>query len=302
MKLSEAFKSYEDNEVIAMNYSINTLKVYQNTASSVIKYFGDISVKKLNIDTVHNYYIDACGKLSKNTARRYVTNLRRILKYCRLRGEKVMNPDEIRTPRAEKKVARFLDQEQVNRFIAVAGTPARGYSRLNLQRNVLIIRMLYESGLRVSELCNLDRGSIKNREFVVIGKSKDARPCYITKMVENDIEDYLKARDDDNPALFVSVQTGERITPHNVQEIFRRVSKRAGVGIVTPHTLRHSYATKFLNNGVDIRLIAKLLGHQNISTTQQYTHVTDRLLKETYQFTMENACVKNPAKIIPFMY
>lgn len=286
MKLSEAFRSYENNEIIAMNYSVNTLKVYRNTAKITIRYFGDINIKRLSVESIHGFYIDLTTRVSKNTSRRYISNLRCVIKYCRKCGLKVMNPDTIRTPRGEKKVARFLNESQVAKFIAVAGTPSRGYSKQNLLRNVIIIRMLYESGLRVSELCNLDRGTIKNREFVVIGKSKEPRPCYITPSLEAEIAEYLAIRDDDNPALFISAQTGERITPHNVQEIFRRLSKCAGIGTVTPHTLRHSYATKFLDNGVDIRLIAKLLGHQSINTTQQYTHVTDRLLKDTYRLIM----------------
>ena len=296
MKLSEAFLDYELNEILAMNYSTNTLKVYQNTARVAIKYFGDVSIKKLSIEDVHSFYLFLTGKVSKNTARRYISNFRCVIKYCRKKGLRVMNPDEIRTPRGEKKVARFLSEEQVIRFLSVAGTPSRGYSKLNMMRNMVVIQMLYESGLRVSELCSLDRGSIKNREFVVVGKSKEPRPCYITKALESELNDYLSARTDDNPALFISVQNGERLTPHNVQEIFRRLSKQAGVGIVTPHTLRHSYATKFLDSGVDIRLIAKLLGHQSINTTQQYAHVTDRLLRDVYQSTMGENCGKLSAK------
>ena len=286
MKISEAFMEYEKNEVLAMNYSVNTYRAYKNTATAVIKHFGDVSIRKINIDSVHEFYLRLIDKISRNTARRYVSNLRTVIRYCRKRGLRVMNPDEIRTPREEKKVARFITHEEYRRFIATAGEPQRGYSRVNLARNVLIIKMLYETGLRVGELCALNRDSIHDRQFVVIGKSKEPRPCYITKEVELMIRDYLDMRNDDNNALFVASQNGERITTHNVQSVFRNVSRKAGIGIVTPHTLRHSYATRFLEYGVDIRIVAALLGHQNLSTTQKYTHVTDYILRQTYEKTM----------------
>ena len=285
MKISEAFAKYEKNEIMAVNYSINTFRAYDYTARAIIKYFGDQNIKKIDIDAVHSFYLYLIENVSKNTARRYVTNFRNVLRYCRKCGLKVLNPDEIKTPREEKKVARFLSEDEVELFIEAAGQPQRGYNRVNLIRNVLIVSMLYETGLRVSELCALNRNSIHDRQFVVIGKSKDPRPCFITEKIEDMINEYLELRTDNSDALFVSSLYGERITTHNVQEIFRHISKRAGIGIVTPHTLRHSYATKFLEHGVDIRIVSALLGHQSIATTQTYTHVTDYLLRRTYDLT-----------------
>lgn len=282
MKISEAFAKYQKNEVMAVNYSLNTLKAYQNTAKIVIKYFGDQNIKKIKIEQINNFYLYLSDKMSKNTARRYITNFRSVIRYCRKCGLKVLNPDEIKTPREEKKVARFISEDEVKLFINAAAESRRGYSQMNRIRNVLIIKMLFSTGLRVSELCALNRNSIHNRQFVVIGKSKDPRPCYITEELQNLIEEYLALRTDNSDALFVSNLYGERVTTHNVQEIFRRISKKAGIGTVTPHTLRHSYATKFLEHGVDIRIVSALLGHQSISTTQTYTHVTDYLLKRTY--------------------
>ena len=287
MKISEAFAKYQRDEVMAVNYSINTAKTYQNTAKATIKYFGDMNIKKLNIDGVHSFYLYLTGKVSKNTARRYVSNLRVVIKFCRKRGLKVMNPDEIKTPREEKKVARFITEEEFDRFIAIAGQTRRGYCRENLLRNVLIIRMLYETGLRVSELCALNRNSIHNRQFVVVGKSKEPRPCFITERVEIMIDEYLSTRQDGEDALFIANQTGVRITTHNVQQMFRNVSRKAGMGVITPHTLRHSYATRFIEHGVDIRIVSALLGHQNLDTTKRYTHVTNYLLKQAYDITMD---------------
>ena len=287
MKISEAFAKYQRNEVMAMNLSPNTYRAYGNTCKSVVRYFGDIGIRKLTLDRIHSYYLHLIDEISKNTARHYLSNLKVVLRYCRKRGFRTVNPDEIRIPREEKKVTRFITEDEYQKFLAFAGQQRRGYSHNNLARNVLVIKMLYETGLRVSELCALNRNSIHNREFVVIGKSKDPRVCFITKELEDLLNEYLSTRKDNNPALFIADQNGNRITPHNVQRIFRNISKKAGVGVVTPHTLRHSFATRFLENGVDIRIVSTLLDHQNLSTTQIYTHVTDSLLKRAYDQTME---------------
>lgn len=287
MKISDAFAKYQRNEVMAMNLSPNTYRAYDNTAKSVIRYFGNISIRKLTLDGIHSYYLHLIDEISKNTARHYLSNLKVVLRYCRKCGLRTVNPDEIKIPRGEKKVARFITKDEYQKFLAFTGQRKRGYSHKNLARNVLIVKMLYETGLRVSELCALNRNSIHNREFIVIGKSKDPRVCFITEELEELLADYLDSRDDNNPALFIADQNGNRITPHNVQRIFRNISKRAGVGVVTPHTLRHSFATRFIENGVDIRIVSSLLGHQSLSTTQIYTHVTNSLLKKAYDFTMK---------------
>lgn len=286
MKISDAFAKYQRNEILAMNLSPNTYRAYENTAKSVIRYFGNISIRKLTLDGIHSYYLHLIDEISKNTARHYLSNLKAVLRYCRKCGLKTVNPDEIRLPRGEKKAARFITKAEYLKFLAFAGQRRRGYSHNNLIRNVLIVKMLYETGVRVSELCALDRNTIHDREFVVVGKSKEPRVCFITEELEELLADYLADRDDNNPALFIADQNGNRITTHNVQRIFRNISKKAGIGVVTPHTLRHSFATRFVENGIDIRIVSSLLGHQNLSTTQIYTHVTNSLLRKAYDFTM----------------
>ena len=201
-----------------------------------------------------------------------------------------MNPDDIRTPRSEKKVARFLDLKEYDRFLKEAETSCRGYSNVNRTRNALIVKLLFATGLRVSELCALDRDSIKDRQFVVVGKSKEPRVCFITREIERDIQHYLAMRHDQDRALFVANQNGQRIKPHNVQRIFRNLSEKSGVWGVTPHTLRHSFATRLIEDGVDIRFVAAFLGHQSLQTTQKYTHVRDYKLWQIYQDKFEKAC------------
>ena len=294
MKISEAFVEYCRREVRGRGLSVNTEQAYRNTAVALIRCLGDINIKKLSLDAINDFYLDAIGpngykhpQMCKDTARKYISNVRCVLRFYRKKGVHVLNPDEIVLPRPEKKYPRFLDNYEYRKILYEVSTPYRGYSNLNRVRNTLIVKMLFHTGLRVSELCALNRDSIRNRQFVVVGKSKEPRPCFITKEIEGDIEQYLNMRSDNNPALFISVQNGERITPGGVQRVFRRLAQKTGISKVTPHTMRHSFATQLLEDGVDIRYVAAFLGHQNITTTKGYTHVRNSKLHQIYIENME---------------
>jgi site-specific recombinase XerD len=155
--------------------------------------------------------------------------------------------------------------------------------------------LLFSSGLRVSELVNLNRSHIntKKREFSVRGKGQKDRPIFISEASAETIEQYLALRTDNIEALFINYSRNnqassagnyKRLTSRSVQRIVEKYAKLAGITKhVTPHTMRHSYATDLLMNGADIRSVQDMLGHSDISTTQVYTHVTDQHLKEVYE-------------------
>lgn len=295
MKLSEAFADFRRIEIRGRGCSPSTDEGYEYAMRVIIDYFGDVSVRKLGVDEVSDFYLSIIGLkgihsgriVSRNTAREYVAKLRAVLRFCRKRGVKTANPDEIIIPKPEKRSARFIGVEEYSRFLEEAGRSHHGYSNLNRERNVLIVKMLFHTGLRIGELCALDRDSIKDRQFVVVGKSKDPRPCFITKDIEAEISRYLAMRADNNPALFISNENGRRITPDTVQRVFRRIAAATGLTKVTPHTLRHSFATRLVDDGVDIRHISAFLGHQSLDTTKRYTHIRDYKLKEIYTQVME---------------
>lgn len=294
MKISEAFDEYRRREIRGRGCSPNTDKAYSYTSRVVTQYFGDVQIRKIGIDDISNFYLDLTGGgapssriVSKDTAKEYVSKLRSVIRFCRRRGIKVLNPDEIVTPKSEKKYARFIDCGEYRRFLEEIGRPRRGYSNLNRMRNVLICKMLFNTGLRVGELCALNRDTIHDRQFTVVGKSKEPRPCFITKEIEDDIEAYLRMRDDDNPALFISDENKSRVKPSNVQQIFRRTAHKTGMAKVTPHTMRHSFATRLIEDGVDIRYVAEFLGHQSLNTTKRYTHIRDYKMRQIYQTTIE---------------
>lgn len=296
MKISEAFDAYERQEVLAMNYSPCTFKSYQNAGKKAVLFFGNRDISSINIADTHEFYLDMIKTCCSDTARSYLSKLRNVLRWCSTQGDNVINADLIKLPRSEKKVARFLTLEEYADVVEEVSRPRRGYKSIDRVRNTLIVEMLFSTGLRVSELCALNRDSISNRQFVVVGKSKEPRVCFITRRIESKIKAYLDMRIDHNRALFVDTN-GNRVTAHNIQSVFRRISKNSGVFACTPHTLRHSFATYMIEDGVDIRYVAAMLGHQSLQTTQKYTHVRDKILHQIYDGSMSKFAQKTCGKL-----
>ena len=295
MKLSEAFNEYRRVEIQGRGCSLKTDEGAKYAGIIAIKYFGDINVKRIKLSQISDYYLTLVSAnkvgwnkpVTQNTARGYIMRLKNVIEYCNKCGIKAIDHNKIIVPKREKKYANFIDLDQYEKLYNEVNKPRRGYAKINRARNALIFKMLFYTGLRISELCALNRDTIRNREFIVIGKSKNPRPCFITKDIENDIKTYLTMREDDNPALFICNETGERIKPANVRQVFRRVTKTLGMNKVTPHTLRHSFATRMIEDKVDIRYVADLLGHQSLDTTKQYTHVKNYKLREIYMNILE---------------
>ena len=230
-------------------------------------------------------------RLSALTQSYHLIALRGFFKYLAKRGIKSLDPSLIDLPRAAKKQVTFLHFDEIERLLAEI--PLDIESGL---RDRAIIELLFSGGLRVSELCSLNRDSInlERREFMVRGKGKKDRPIFIDKSTAECIEDYLNMRTDTLPALFLNNSANQqipstsgdfrRLTPRSIERIVQKYTRLAGITKhVTPHTMRHSFATDLLMNGADIRSVQSLLGHANISTTQIYTHITDPHLKEVHE-------------------
>ncbi len=183
----------------------------------------------------------------------------------------------------------FLTREELDRlFKAVDHTKKSG------QRDIAILETLYSTGLRVSELASLNRNQVdlKRREFMVRGKGSKPRLVFLSEKASGIIKSYLKTRNDNFQPLFINSQKttdiandeAKRLTTVSIENIVRKYALKAGIiKKVTPHTLRHSYATELLLNGADIRSVQELLGHSSITTTQIYTHVTDKKLREIHE-------------------
>ena len=230
-------------------------------------------------------------RLSALTQSYHLIALRGFLKYLAKRGIHSLDPSLVDLPRAAKKQVTFLHFDEVERLLAEI--PIDTETGL---RDRAIIELLFSGGLRVSELCNLNRDSINlaRREFMVRGKGKKDRPIFIDQTTADHLEEYLSARSDTLPALFLNNSSNHnipdtsgdfrRLSPRSIERIIQKYARLAGITKhVTPHTLRHSFATDLLMNGADLRSVQSLLGHDNIATTQIYTHITDPHLKEVHE-------------------
>lgn len=230
-------------------------------------------------------------RLSALTQSYHLIALRGFLKYLAKRGIHSLDPSLVDLPRAAKKQVTFLHFDEVERLLAEI--PIDTETGL---RDRAIIELLFSGGLRVSELCNLNRDSINlaRREFMVRGKGKKDRPIFIDQTTADHLEEYLSARSDTLPALFLNNSSNQnipdtsgdfrRLSPRSIERIIQKYAHLAGITKhVTPHTLRHSFATDLLMNGADLRSVQSLLGHANIATTQIYTHITDPHLKEVHE-------------------
>ena len=230
-------------------------------------------------------------RLSALTQSYHLIALRGFLKYLAKRGIRSLDPSLVDLPRAAKKQVTFLHFDEVERLLSEI--PIDTETGL---RDRAIIELLFSGGLRVSELCSLNRDSINltRREFMVRGKGKKDRPIFIDQTTADHLEEYLNARNDTLPALFLNNSSNQnipdtsgdfrRLSPRSIERIIQKYARLAGITKhVTPHTLRHSFATDLLMNGADLRSVQSLLGHANIATTQIYTHITDPHLKEVHE-------------------
>ena len=284
--------------------SIRTAENYRLYMERLVEFAGNIPVYKITDELIRKYrlwlnrYIDEQGRdLSTITQNYHLIALRNFLKYCSQRDIETLDSGRIILPKIQKKQVSFLLAEEVARmFDAIDSDDVNGL------RDKAILELLFSGGMRVSELCNLNRDQVnlERREFTVRGKGNKDRPIFISQSAADAIGEYLSSRSDNLKPLFlnnsrnvhknltdsdgVDASEQRRLTPRSIQRIVSKYAQAAGITKhVTPHTLRHSFATDLLMNGADLRSVQSMLGHSNIATTQIYTHVTDPHLKEVHE-------------------
>lgn len=224
--------------------------------------------------------------LKKKTQNYYLIALRAFLKYLARRGIPSLAPERIELAKVPERAIDLISSEELNRLLA-----APTGSELKELRDKAILELLFSTGLRVSELCSLSRDiDLGKDEFSVRGKGEKVRVVFITDSAREALKQYLKARKDMDEALFIQFGKNAkaaaelRLTPRSVERIIKFYAIKAGINRkVTPHIVRHSFATDLLQNGADIRSVQALLGHAHIATTQIYTHVTDKHLKDIHK-------------------
>lgn len=274
MRLSEAFDEYRDNYMVLKGRSRSTIEHHEYKKVSVVEFLRDKNIEDITSSDISAWYKFLSRNRSQNTVRNYISTIREVLDYMNLRGSNCLKKALIPAPKRLDHIPEFLTPEEVSDMIKNASS----------LRNKCVISLLYSSGIRLSELINLNRGQIINKRFTVIGKGSKARLCFTDERTEKLLNEYLETRKDNCEALIISVRYKQRMTATNIQLLIKNSARNAGISKkVTPHTLRHSFATNLLVNNVDIRYIGKMLGHASIQTTMQYTHVVDNDLEARYR-------------------
>lgn len=295
--MSELIDDYIEHLEVEGGRSAKTAENYHLYLDRFVEFAGDLKVEKITREMVRKYrlwlnrYKTMDGtELALITQSYHLIALRGFLAYLSSRDIPTLSPEKIILPKVARKQVTFLHYDEVERLLDQI--PLSDEAGL---RDRAIIELLFSSGLRISELINLNRDHIntKRREFMVRGKGQKDRPVFIGKSAAEHVMTYLEARTDSLPPLFISysrnaVETNSgdyrRLTARSVQRMLSKYARLAGITKhVSPHTLRHSYATDLLMNGADLRSVQSMLGHSNISTTQVYTHVTDEHLREVYE-------------------
>jgi len=298
MYLSELTLDFVEYLEVEKGRSSKTAENYRHYLERLVDFAGDIEVKEITMELVRKYRLwlnrlvnDQGETLSTMTQNYHLIALRGFLAYLARRDIPSLSPEKVDLPKVKRRQVTFLTPEEVQRMIAAVPND----DQMNHIRDRAIIELLFSSGLRVSELVNLNRDHIntKRREFSVRGKGQKDRPIFISKHAAEIIDSYLEKRSDNVPALFINYSRNNnastagnyrRLTSRSIQRLITKYANLAGIiKHVTPHTMRHSYATDLLMNGADIRSVQGMLGHSDISTTQVYTHVTDQHLKDVYE-------------------
>jgi len=282
---------------IEQNRSQKTIMNYDHYLTRLVDFAGDIKVDDINSELVRKWRLwlnrlgtNVSDELDKATLNYHLIALRSFLKYCAKRDIPALSADKIELARVHRKQVTFLNEDEIDRLFAQPDL-----AKINGIRYRAILELLFSSGLRVSELVSLDKDHInlKRREFTIRGKGQKDRPVFISPEAAKWIDHYLQKRQDNSRPLFVRYSGKKavdlsgnyhRLTARSIQRLVARYALMAGITKhVSPHTMRHSFATDLLMNGSDIRSVQALLGHSNISTTQIYTHVTDQHLKAVYE-------------------
>jgi site-specific recombinase XerD len=305
MEISEAIERFLEYCEIDKNLSKKTVKMYsyyllffekwligiEKRENVKIEDIDDETLRKFRLYLSRDYINPYKGELKKQTQTYFLVAMRSFLKFLIKKKYKVISPDMIELGKMGDRVIKNLDMNEIDKIL---DSPEK--DNVSGIRDRAIMELLFSTGLRVSELVSLNRDKVNldTGEFEVMGKGRKARVVFLTESAKTCILNYLSFRDDAFSPLFIryagpktnSELTDEkyRISTRSIERLVDKYRKKAGIiSKVSPHTLRHSFATDLLSHGADLRSVQEMLGHKNIATTQIYTHVTNLRLKEVHQ-------------------
>jgi len=294
--LKTDFLEYLEIEKNRSKLTIRNYDLYLSRFLHFAKKHGVSSSTKIDLDIVRSFRLwlnrqkDRQGhELKLATQNYHIIALRSFLKYLAKRDIKTLAPEKLELPKIPSRQVEFLESDDLEKLLQA---PQQEKNELLRLRDQAILEVLFSTGLRVQELVNLKRTQInfKKDEFSVKGKGDKLRIVFLSLRAKEALKAYLNARQDNSPALFIRHNRAQAIldqTPlsaRSVQRLLKKYAILAGISPkITPHTLRHTMATDLLTAGADLRSVQEILGHASITTTQIYTHITNKRLKEVHQ-------------------
>lgn len=274
-----------------LNFFQKWLFVFHKTESFPVEKINDSVVRSFRLYLSHEYKNPDKGVLKRQTQNYFLVALRSLLRYLVRQRVQSLSPDMIELGKSGERTVKFLSPEKLKNLFEIINTK----DEIGL-RDRTILEVLYSTGLRVSELVGLSRDevNIQSGEFAVTGKGRKTRVVFLTKQAKIWLNLYLAKRSDPYRPLFIRYSgpkgkeglTDERLrlSARSIERMIDKYRKKAGITLrIGPHIIRHSFATDLLQSGADIRSVQAMLGHQNIATTQIYTHVTDFGLKQIHE-------------------
>lgn len=302
MTLHDLKREFLEHLEIEKGRSLHTVRNYEHYLDRFLNYLKHDDPQKLSESEIREFRLwlnrqagTKVGRVTETLTRKtqnyYLIAVRAFLKYLRKRGIESLNPERIELAKVPERELDLISPQELTRLLEAPDSKTESGLR-----DRAILELLFSTGLRVSELCALAQEDVdlSRDEFSIRGKGGKVRVVFLSDAAKNAIRDYLKARKDMDDALFIQYgknaegtkeKNGDlRLSPRSVQRIIKRYATIAGITRkVTPHKLRHSFATDLLSNGADLRSVQALLGHANIATTQIYTHVTDKHLRDIHK-------------------
>lgn len=317
MELEKLKRQFLEHLEIEKGRSLKTVENYDRYLSRFFSYAKISNAKEITEDGIRNYRLwlnrlpaarlrmtrgqvtsaaqagqpttsnrqQTTNTLKKNTQNYYLIALRAFLKYLSAREIPSLSAEKIELAKVSERSLDLISSDELERLLS-----APDGNSIKPLRDKAILELLFSTGLRVSELCSLSRDvDLKKDEFSVRGKGDKIRVVFFSTSAKDAVKKYLEKRTDMDDALFINIgrvnkeKESSRLTPRSVERIVKHYAIKAGISrTVTPHIIRHSFATDLLENGADLRSVQALLGHANINTTQIYTHVTDKHLREIH--------------------
>jgi len=298
MDAESAKRQFLEYIEIERGRAVKTVENYDHYLSRFISQMKIKSTSDITEQNVREFRLwlnrqpgTAADSMKRRTQNYYMIALRAFLKFLRKRDIAAVSPEKIELAKLPERHLDLITSQELERLMRAPKDALEKEKDpnkvLSYLRDTAILELLFSTGLRISELCSLNSDlDLTRDELSVRGKGEKVRVVFLSPTAKNAVRTYLKARKDMEEALFVDGRPNKlhRITPRDIQRHLKSYVARAGItSVVTPHTLRHVFATDLLSNGADIRSVQQLLGHASINTTQIYTHITDSHLREIHK-------------------